>query len=97
MRERKFEKKFFKKSHIQTPNGVLLIFKLPFPNGSYRNGVCRALLTYCLDTFHWPEALVICNHSLHLKNFKDAKLQLNPIRPDVYFEHFEKLRFLKKK
>ena len=43
MWERKFEKKFFKKSHIQTPNGVLLIFKLPFPNGSYRNGVCRAL------------------------------------------------------
>ena len=41
--ERKFEKKFFKKSHIQTPNGVLFIFKLPFPNGSYRNGVCRAL------------------------------------------------------
>ena len=41
--ERKFEKKFFKKSHTQTPNGVLLIFKLPYPNGSYRNGVCRAL------------------------------------------------------
>ena len=43
MWERKFEKKFFKKSHIQNPNGVLLIFKLPFPNGSYHNGVCRAL------------------------------------------------------
>ena len=43
MLERKFEKKFFKKNNIQTPNGVLLIFKLPFPNGSYRNGVCRAL------------------------------------------------------
>ena len=43
MWERKFEKKFFKKSPIQPPNGVLLIFKLPFPNGSYRNGVCRAL------------------------------------------------------
>ena len=43
MWERIFEKKFFKKSHIQTPNGVLLIFKLPFPNGSYCNGVCRAL------------------------------------------------------
>ena len=43
MWERKFEKTFFKKSHIQNPNGVLLIFKLPFPNGSYRNGVCRAL------------------------------------------------------
>ena len=28
---------------VETPNGVLLIFKLPFPNGSYRNGVCRAL------------------------------------------------------
>jgi len=43
MSERKFEKKFFKKNHIQTPNGVLLIFKLPFPNGSHHNGVCRAL------------------------------------------------------
>ena len=43
MWEQKFYKNFFKKSHIQTPNGVLLIFKLPFPNGSYRNGVCRAL------------------------------------------------------
>ena len=41
--ERKFEKKFFLKDYIQTPNGVLLIFKLQFPNGSYRNGVCRAL------------------------------------------------------
>ena len=43
MWERKFEKKFFKKSLIQPPNGVFFIFKLPFPNGSYRNGVCRAL------------------------------------------------------
>ena len=42
MWERKFEKKFFKKSPIQPPNG-LFIFKLPFPNGSYRNGVWRAL------------------------------------------------------
>ena len=43
MLERKFEKKFLKKSPIQHPNGVLPICKLPFPNGSYRNGVCRAL------------------------------------------------------
>ena len=49
MWERKFEKKFFKKSHIQTPNGVLLIFKLPFPNGSYWNGVCRALWAWTLE------------------------------------------------
>ena len=48
MWERKFEKKFFKKSHTQTPNGVLLIFKVPFPNGSYRNGVCRALWALCM-------------------------------------------------
>ena len=41
--ERKFEKKLIKKSHIQPPNGGYLIFKLPFPNGSYRNGVCRGL------------------------------------------------------
>ena len=43
MWEQKFEKNFFKKSHIQTPNGVLLVFNLPFPNRSYRNGVCRGL------------------------------------------------------
>ena len=36
-------KEFFLKSHIQPPNGVYLVFKLPFPNGSYRNGVCRGL------------------------------------------------------
>ena len=46
MWERKFKKNIFKKSPIQPPNGVLLIFKLPFPNGSYRNGVCRALWAY---------------------------------------------------
>ena len=51
MWEQKFEKKFFKKSHIQTPNGVVLIFKLPFPNGSYRNWVCRALWAQKL----WPK------------------------------------------
>ena len=43
MWEQKFEKNFFKKSPIQPPNGVLSICKLPFSNGSYRNGVCRAL------------------------------------------------------
>ena len=43
MWERKFEKSFFKKSPLQPPNGALLIFKLPFLNGSYRNGVCKAL------------------------------------------------------
>ena len=43
MWEQKFEKKFFKKDPIQPPNGALLIFKLPFPNGSYFNRVCRAL------------------------------------------------------
>ena len=53
MRERKFEKIFFKKSHLQTPNVVLLIFKLPFPNGSYRNGVCRAL--WAFSCHHFPE------------------------------------------
>ena len=43
MWERKFEKKFFKKSPLQPPNGMLFIFKLPFPNGSHHNGVCRTL------------------------------------------------------
>ena len=32
-----------KKYPIQPPNAVPSISKLPFPNGSYRNGVCRAL------------------------------------------------------
>ena len=34
---------------MQFPNGVHLIFKLPFPNGSYRNGVCRALWAWFFD------------------------------------------------
>ena len=50
MWERKFEKNFFKKSPMQPPNGALLIFKLPFLNGSYRNGVCRALWALLLST-----------------------------------------------
>ena len=36
-------KETFQKNHLQIPNGVHLVFKLPFPNGSYRNGVCKAL------------------------------------------------------
>ena len=36
-------KQILKKNPKQPPNGVLPIFKLLFPNGSYRNGVCRAL------------------------------------------------------
>ena len=43
MCKRKFENRFFKKNPIQPPNGVLSICKLLFPNGSYRNGVSRAL------------------------------------------------------
>ena len=43
MFKQKSESKFFKKNCIQHPNGVLTICKLPFPNGSYRNGVWRAL------------------------------------------------------
>ena len=66
MWERKFEKKFFKKSHIQTPNGVLLIFKLPFPNGSYRNGVCRAL---------WAISLI------GTKNLISYRLWPRPLQP----------------
>ena len=34
--------KIFQKNRIQPPYGVLPICKLLFPNGSYRNGVCRA-------------------------------------------------------
>ena len=56
--ERKFEKKFFKISPIRPPNGGLLIFKLPFPNGGYRNGVCRALWAVCCT---WLERFNLCH------------------------------------
>ena len=52
--------KFFqKKSPIQFPNGVSLIFKLPFPNGSYRDRVCRALwaLSDRSSFTKWPQCL----------------------------------------
>ena len=48
-------KEIFQKNHIQTPNGVLLIFKLPFPNGSYCNGVCRALWAMSFLNYKIPE------------------------------------------
>ena len=44
MCKQKFENKFFKKYPIQPPNGELPICRLPFPNGSYHNGVYR---TFC--------------------------------------------------
>ena len=52
MWEWKFEKKFFKKSLMQPPNGAQPICKLPFPNGSYRNGVCRGLWAISLSLFN---------------------------------------------
>ena len=45
MWKRIVENKFFEKYPIQPPNGVLPICKLPFPNGSYCNGVFKALWT----------------------------------------------------
>ena len=45
-RKKKFESKFFKKNPMQLPDRVLPICKLPFPNGSYHNGVCRELWAY---------------------------------------------------
>ena len=63
MWERKFEKKFFKKSHVQTPNGVLLIFKLPFPNGSCRNGVCRGLWAKSINSFSLSPKLALARKS----------------------------------
>ena len=38
---------------IQPPYGVLPICKLPFPNGSYRNGVCRGLWAKELKYLQW--------------------------------------------
>ena len=52
MWKRKFEKTFLKKSLIQPPNGVLSISKPPFLNGSYRNGVWRAL--WALPSMAFP-------------------------------------------
>ena len=43
MCKQKFEIKFFEKDPIQLPNGVHSIHKIPFLNGSYRNGVGKAL------------------------------------------------------
>ena len=48
MWKRKFEIKFFKKDLISSPNVVLPICKLLFPNGSYCNEVCRALWACCI-------------------------------------------------
>ena len=42
MCRRKFENKFFKINPLPPPLGVLLICKLPSPNGSYPNGVYGA-------------------------------------------------------
>ena len=55
MWKRKFEKNFFKKNPVKTPNAVLPICKLPFPNGSYCNGVCRALWAMSLLNYEIPE------------------------------------------
>ena len=41
--ERKFEKKNIQKINYTTPQWGASICKLPFPNESYRNGVCRGL------------------------------------------------------
>ena len=77
MWERKFEKKFFKKSPIQPPNGVLFIFKLPFLNGSYRNGVCRGLwaksnyiFSNCLDLLVLCTTCTTCTPLLWNLNYK---------------------------
>ena len=43
VRTETWKENFKKKNPIQPPNRELLICKLPFPNGSYHNGVCRAL------------------------------------------------------
>ena len=43
MWKQKFENNYFKRNLIQPSNGELSICKLLIPNGSYRNGVCRAL------------------------------------------------------
>ena len=52
---RNLKTNFSKKNHIQSPDGVLPIRKLPFLNGSYRNGVCRALWAYSGCKF-WIES-----------------------------------------
>ena len=43
MCKQKFQSQFLKKDQTQPSNGVLPTWKLQFPNGSYRNGICWAL------------------------------------------------------
>ena len=68
--ERKFEGNFFKKDTIQPLNGVLSISKLPFPNRSYWNGVCREL--WALSTFSEGQSILFicavpCKNSIWCK------------------------------
>ena len=68
MCKRKFENKFFKKDPIQPPNGELPICRLPFPNGSYRNGVYRAL---------WAESGKYSRRSEQFSTVKDESLMVD--------------------
>ena len=75
----KFESESFKKNPIQPPNGVLPICKLPFPNESYRNGVCRALWALILAHFQtgvlaimfiFTSRLLCCNNDMYLPHLR---------------------------
>ena len=48
-------KEIFQKKSYTPPIGVLSICKLPFPNGSYRNGVCTALWAMSHTFFFWTQ------------------------------------------
>ena len=51
---------------MQLPNGVLPICKLPFPNASNRNEVCRALWA---QLFLWFQSKKNATILLHLDNY----------------------------
>ena len=78
-------KELFKKGPVQPPNGVLLIFKLPFQNESYCNGVCRALWAMSISK---PNLCHILKpHHFHFSGGGDKKIATQRIewnaRPKV--------------
>ena len=94
MWERKFEKKFFKKSLIQSPNGVQPICKLPFPNGSYRNGVCRALWALMAKSSEftirgWPSVELWVTLQYEVTELQ----KLLPKYHCRFFEHFQPFQY----
>jgi len=89
----------FQKQSYRTPHGVLLIFKLPFPNGSYRNGVCRALwavsemratgtLPRCIDIHIWDKRIIILINSRPPSTQLETKASCRLLKRDFTTDTF---------